>query len=151
MAPGGNFDSLSHSSFQSTCAHAACIAASSCQLPNMSESVEGVMLMLDAPLAQNFPEFLEILVPQCHPSKKNKIKQVTNQKLDTPKQDAWLILVEQVEPTHRLSFQSFVSLRPRQSHSTFKASFSWRSTLATKTRFTLNILTNHQTNLVLLN
>lgn len=67
MAPGGNFDSLHRWLFQTACAHAAYIAASSCQLPNMSEAVVGVMLMLDAPLAQNFPEFLESLVPLCHP------------------------------------------------------------------------------------
>lgn len=67
MAPGGNFDSLHRSWFQTACANAAYIAVSTCQPPNMSESVEGVMSMLDAPLAQNFPEFLEILVPLCHP------------------------------------------------------------------------------------
>lgn len=67
IAPGGNFDSLHRWLFQTACAHAAYIAASSCQLPNMSKGVEGVMLMLDAPLAQNFPEFLESLVPLCHP------------------------------------------------------------------------------------
>lgn len=66
MVPGGNFDSLRHL-FQTACAHASYVAASSCQLPNMSEGVEGVMSMLDAPLAQNFPEFLESLVPLCHP------------------------------------------------------------------------------------
>lgn len=77
MAPGGNFDSLHHSLFQTACAHAACIAASSCQLSNINESVEGVMLMLDAPLAQNFPEFLEILVPLCHPKQKTSDKSKT--------------------------------------------------------------------------
>lgn len=52
--------------------HALLHQAASCQIIN--ESVEGVMSMLDAPLAQNFPEFLEILVFLCPPEQKTSDK-----------------------------------------------------------------------------
>lgn len=92
------------------------------------------------PLVQKLPEFLEILAPLCHPMPeiRKQWKKENSPKTHLNCDKIFFELNWCVRDTHGLSFRPYISLWPRQSHSTFEPSFPWRSILATEATFTLN-------------